>query len=123
MGDPFQGRPFFFINPTRCMLYPTAQVQGCRRPDRGKHAALANSDFLIILHDYCWFLAIKVHFYKHNPGPSMATRRKHLILTAPVREGKPVKVRLDSRTIVMVKNAKALAFWKERYPKAEVIKE
>ncbi|MBK9422494.1 MAG: hypothetical protein IPN44_15840 [Flavobacteriales bacterium] len=53
----------------------------------------------------------------------MATRRKHLILTAPVREGKPVKVRLDSRTIVMVKNAKALAFWKERYPKAEVIKE
>ncbi len=53
----------------------------------------------------------------------MATRRKHLILTPPVREGKPVKVRLDSRTVVMVKNPKALAFWKERYPKAEVIKD
>jgi hypothetical protein len=64
------------------------------------------------------------HLLQHNPpGTSMATRRKHLILTPPVREGKAVKVRLDSRTVVLVKNAKALAFWKERYPKAEVIKD
>lgn len=53
----------------------------------------------------------------------MATRRKNLILTPPVREGKPVKVRLDARTVVLVKNPKALAFWKKRYPKAEVIKD
>ena len=53
----------------------------------------------------------------------MATRRKNLILTEPVRAGKAVKVRLDARTIVMVKNPKALAFWKARYPKAEIIKE
>lgn len=53
----------------------------------------------------------------------MATRRKHLILTQPEREGKAVKVRLDSRTVVLVKNAKALASWKQRYPKAEVIKD
>ena len=49
--------------------------------------------------------------------------KRQLILTPPVREGKAIKVRLDSRTVVMVKNPKALAFWKERYPKAEVIKD
>ncbi len=59
----------------------------------------------------------------HQRTLVMATRRKHLILTPPVRAGKAIKVRLDARTVVMVKNAKALAFWKERYPKAEVIKD
>lgn len=53
----------------------------------------------------------------------MATRRKNLILTPPERKGTPIKLRLDARTVVMVKNAKALAFWKERYPKAEVIED
>jgi hypothetical protein len=58
-----------------------------------------------------------------QPPHAMATRRKHLILTQPEREGKAVKVRLDSRTVVLVKNAKALASWKQRYPKAEIIKD
>jgi hypothetical protein len=53
----------------------------------------------------------------------MATRRKTPILTPPVRKGKAVKLRLDSRTVVMVKNTKALTFWKTRYPKAVVVEE
>ncbi|MBS1545839.1 MAG: hypothetical protein JSU02_00510 [Bacteroidetes bacterium] len=53
----------------------------------------------------------------------MSTRKKQIVLTQPERKGKPVKLRLDARTVVMVKNAKALAFWKQRYPLAQVIEE
>lgn len=53
----------------------------------------------------------------------MATRKKHIILTPPVRKGKTIKVRLDARTIIQLKSEKALAFWKKRYPKAEIIKD
>lgn len=49
-------------------------------------------------------------------------RRKELILTQPVKKGvKEIKVRLDHRTIITLTDLKKLAFWKERYPKAEVI--
>ena len=92
---------------------------------------LGKPAFCAILHDYWWNLhgnAVRTLDLQHpayhirNTRP-MATRRKHLILTPPVRAGKAIKVRLDARTVVMVKNAKALAFWKERYPKAEIIKD
>ncbi len=53
----------------------------------------------------------------------MGTRKKQVVLTPPERKGKPIKLRLDARTVVLVKNAKALAFWQQRYPKAEVIEE
>lgn len=53
----------------------------------------------------------------------MSTRKKQIVLTQPERKGKPVKLRLDARTVVMVKNAKALAFWKQRYPLAQVIED
>lgn len=49
-------------------------------------------------------------------------RRKKLILTQPVKEGlKAIKVRLDARTIITLASEKALEFWKQRYPKLEVI--
>jgi hypothetical protein len=51
----------------------------------------------------------------------MSTRKKQLVLTPPERKGKPIKLRLDARTVVMVNNAKALAFWKQRYPNAVVL--
>jgi hypothetical protein len=49
-------------------------------------------------------------------------RRKKLILTQPIKTGlNAIKVRLDARTIITVASEKALALWKQRYPKAEVI--
>ncbi|MBZ0207122.1 MAG: hypothetical protein K8H89_12415 [Flavobacteriales bacterium] len=52
----------------------------------------------------------------------MARRKKQLILTQPVRKGiKAIKVRLDQRTVITLTDLKKLAFWKERYPKAEVM--
>jgi hypothetical protein len=52
----------------------------------------------------------------------MPRKKKQLILTQPVREGiKAIKVRLDARTIITLASNKALEFWRQRYPKLEVI--
>jgi hypothetical protein len=52
----------------------------------------------------------------------MPRKKKQLILTQPVREGiKAIKVRLDARTIITLASTKALEFWRQRYPKLEVI--
>ncbi|MBK8582880.1 MAG: hypothetical protein LKM36_07095 [Flavobacteriales bacterium] len=52
----------------------------------------------------------------------MPRKKKTLILTQPIRTGiKAIKVRLDHRTIITLSDLKKLAFWKERYPLAEVI--
>lgn len=52
----------------------------------------------------------------------MPRKKKALILTQPVKEGlKAIKVRLDARTIITIASNKALDFWKQRYPKLEVI--
>lgn len=49
-------------------------------------------------------------------------RSKKLILTRPIKEGlKTFKVRLDARTVITLSKMEALAFWKQRYPKAEII--
>lgn len=49
-------------------------------------------------------------------------RKKKLILTQQVKEGlKAIKVQLDARTTVYLANAKALEFWKQRYPNAKVL--
>jgi hypothetical protein len=49
-------------------------------------------------------------------------RRKKLILTQPVRNSiNAIKVRLDAKTIITLASEKALAAWKLRYPKAEII--
>lgn len=51
----------------------------------------------------------------------MALKRK-LILTQPLRNHlNTIKVRLDARTVITLSNILALAFWKQRYPLAEVI--
>jgi hypothetical protein len=54
-------------------------------------------------------------------------RRKRVtnpILEHIPREGiKPIKVRLDHRTIITVQDMKKFEEWKKRYPKAEVIKD
>lgn len=52
----------------------------------------------------------------------MGSKKKTLILTQPKKEGVTfVKVRLDPRTIVHLKSLKALPFWKQRYPNAQVM--
>ncbi|HPF91251.1 MAG: hypothetical protein H6590_00380 [Flavobacteriales bacterium] len=52
----------------------------------------------------------------------MPRKKKDLILSQPVKEGlKAIKVRLDARTIITVASKKALEFWRQRYPKLEVI--
>ena len=52
----------------------------------------------------------------------MPRKKKVPILSEPVRDRlNSIKVRLDQRTVITLLNMKALAFWKQRYPKAEVI--
>lgn len=52
----------------------------------------------------------------------MARRKKQLILTQPVKEGlKAIKVRLDARTVITLASKNALEFWRQRYPKLEII--
>lgn len=52
----------------------------------------------------------------------MPRKKKTLVLSEPVRDDqKTIKVRLDARTVITVGNRKALDFWKQRYPSAEVI--
>ncbi len=53
---------------------------------------------------------------------TMPRKKKETILTQPVRSGlKAIKVRLDSRTVITLSDLKKLAFWKQRFPHAEVI--
>ena len=53
---------------------------------------------------------------------NMPRKKKDLILTRPVKEGiKEIKVRLDARTVITLASKKALEFWRQRYPKLEVI--
>lgn len=50
----------------------------------------------------------------------MATRRRKK--TDVQKELDPkIKVRLDNKTIITIKDMAKLAFWKERFPNAEVI--
>ncbi len=50
-------------------------------------------------------------------------RKKKLILSEPLRNQlNTIKVRLDARTVITLGNIKALAFWKQRYPQAQVIR-
>jgi hypothetical protein len=52
----------------------------------------------------------------------MPRKKRPLILTQPVKEGiKAIKVRLDAKTIITLSNIKALDFWKQRYPKLQVL--
>jgi hypothetical protein len=52
----------------------------------------------------------------------MPRKKPAIILERPVKSGvKEIKVRLDSRTIITVSSQKALATWKQRYPKMEII--
>jgi hypothetical protein len=52
----------------------------------------------------------------------MPRKKPTIILSRPIKVGiKEIKVRLDSRTMITVSSLKALAVWKLRYPKLEVI--
>ena len=59
------------------------------------------------------------------PSPSYTftmARRKTLIVTGPLRDrSHTIRVRLDARTVITLGNIKALDFWKQRYPQAQVI--
>lgn len=39
----------------------------------------------------------------------------------PSLDSKHIKVRLDQRTIVMLKDISALEFWKKKYPEAKIM--
>jgi hypothetical protein len=41
--------------------------------------------------------------------------------TGPVKRSKSIKVRLDYRTIIVLKSLSALKTWRKRYPKAVVM--
>ena len=57
-----------------------------------------------------------------TPKLVLMPRRKKLVLSQPIKEGlKTFKVRLDERTVITLSKLEALAFWKQRYPKAQVI--
>ena len=49
-------------------------------------------------------------------------RKKKLILGEPLRNRlNTIKVRLDARTVITIGHLKALEFWKQCYPLAQVI--
>ena len=53
----------------------------------------------------------------HIPLKNMARTRK-----PKVKELKPkIKVRLDSKTVITIRDMAKLDFWKEKYPKAVII--
>lgn len=52
----------------------------------------------------------------------MPRKKKIPVLSEPARDRlNSIKVRLDQRTVITLGNMKALAFWKQRYPNAELI--
>ena len=52
----------------------------------------------------------------------MPRKKKALVLSQPVKEGlKAIKVRLDARTVITLASQKVLDFWRQRYPKLEII--
>lgn len=72
----------------------------------------------------CW--TIPYRLYRRTSTAYMRTttmaRKKKLILSEPLRNRlNTIKVRLDARTVITIGNIKALEFWKQRYPLAEVI--
>jgi len=66
-----------------------------------------------------------IHYEKNLFKPTSETmprKKKKLILTQPVKVGlKVIKIRLDARTVITLRNLEMLEFWRKRYPKAEVI--
>ena len=52
----------------------------------------------------------------------MPRKKKTIVLSRPIKEGvKEFKVRLDARTVITLASQKALEFWRQRYPKLQVI--
>ncbi len=52
----------------------------------------------------------------------MSAPRKERILFRPAQADEDcIRVRLDHRTIVLIKSMKKFAYWKERYPDAFVL--
>ena len=51
----------------------------------------------------------------------MPIRRKTVLARSSRKGGVPVKVRLDARTMITVADMEFFAFWKRRYPMAQVI--
>lgn len=51
----------------------------------------------------------------------MPRKKKVLILQQPAGVAKPIKVRLDARTIITLRSASAIAFWRTRYPNLTIL--
>jgi hypothetical protein len=55
----------------------------------------------------------------HHQHPAALTMAKEKILYRPAQADQDcIRVRLDHRTIVLIKSMKKFAYWKERYPDA-----
>lgn len=50
-----------------------------------------------------------------------SVRKPHAVLAPATADADCIRVRLDHRTIVLLKSMKSFASWKARYPAAEVI--
>lgn len=58
----------------------------------------------------------------HSNTPMSRPKKNPILTQQPLSPNeKYIKVRLDPRTTVLLKNMKNFAFWKEKYPSAEVI--
>ena len=51
----------------------------------------------------------------------MKTRNRKPAPAKKAPEGKIIKLQVDSRTMILVRNEKALEMWKSRYPNAKVV--
>lgn len=52
----------------------------------------------------------------------MSSPRKERIVLRPAQADEDcIRVRLDHRTVVLIKSMKKFAYWKERYPDARVM--
>ena len=52
---------------------------------------------------------------------AMKSRHRKPLPAKKAPEGKIIKLQVDSRTIILVRNEKALEMWMSRYPKAKVV--
>ena len=54
-------------------------------------------------------------------GKSLNNRKKKKLTLHDIEKVPAIKIRLDYKTVITVKDAQKLEKWKERYPDAEII--
>ena len=65
-------------------------------------------------------------FFRGGVSPSTPLKKNHSTMARKKREKElqpNIKVRLDRRTVITVRDQEKLAFWKEKYPNLEILEE